>query len=112
MPKNDDTGKERAEFLNRIPEDIRESFTDEQVAAVTRAFAQGEHGVDIRFSVPMPGGRSYVVILAGREKRSEERRRLERTRHPLWTALNIVTIGAFSIMFFFFVVGLLYMVAS
>lgn len=112
MSNGDDTGRELAEFLNRIPEDIRESFTDAQIAAVGRAFGRGAHAVDIRFSIPIPGGRSYVVILAGREKRSEERRRLERTRHPLWTALNVMTIGLFAVMFFFFVVGLAYMVVS
>lgn len=112
MPASEDKGQESTEFLKRIPEDIRESFTDTQIAAVTRAFQRGRHGVDIRFSVPAPGGRCYVVVLAGREKRSDERRSLERERHPLWTGLNIITIVSFAIMSFFFVVGLVYIIAS
>lgn len=111
MLENDDNAGQQGGFLKRIPADVRATFTEAQIAAVERAYASGRHGVDIRFSVPLPGGRYYVVILGGREKRSDERRRLERKRHPVWTALNVVTIASFVVMLFFFAVGLVYMLA-
>ena len=33
----------------------------------------GDHIIDLRASVPLPGGRWYVTVLAGRERRSADR---------------------------------------
>ncbi|MBM3952760.1 MAG: hypothetical protein FJ311_15080 [Rhodospirillales bacterium] len=47
------------------------------------------HPIDIRFSLPFFGGRFYITILSGPERRSAERRERERHRYPLRTAANI-----------------------
>jgi hypothetical protein len=43
----------------------------------------GAHRIDLRASVPLPSGRWYVTILAGPERRSEDRLREEGQTH--WT---------------------------
>ncbi len=56
-----------------------------------------KHPVNIRVSIPLLAfGRFYMTILAGRERRSGERRRLEREKHPLLTSANMI---------FLFIVG-------
>ncbi len=106
MPRDEDTVEREGSFLDRIPQDIRETFTDRQIAAVKQAFNSARHGIDIRVSLPLPGGRRYLVLLMGKERRSRERRRLERLRQPLLTAMNVVTVVIFGALVFFFAVGL------
>ena len=106
MPRDEDTVNLDGNFLDRIPQDIRETFTDRQIAAVNQAFKRKRHGIDIRVSLPLPGGRRYLVLLMGRERRSPGRRRFERLRQPLLTAMNVVTMATFGALVFFFAVGL------
>jgi hypothetical protein len=47
------------------------------------------HPFDIRLSLPFPGRRYYMTILAGEERRSAERRHHERHRYPLRTVANV-----------------------
>ena len=71
-----------------------------------------DHPVNIRLSFPIPGfGRKYLVIVAGDERRSSERLKAERAKHPLFkfrNALFLLGAGAFIGAS---VVGLLYFVA-
>ena len=106
MPRDEDTVMMDGSFLDRVPRDIRETFTDRQIAAVNQAFKRARHDVDIRVSLPLPGGRRYLVLLMGKEQRSQERRRWERLRQPLVTAMNMVTMATFGVLIFFFAVGL------
>ncbi len=106
MPRDENTAVRDAEFLERIPHEIRGTFTDQQIAAINQAFKQTRHDVNIRVSLPLPGGRRYLVLLMGKEHRSRERRRLERLRQPLLTVMNVVTVVIFGALVFFFVVGL------
>lgn len=50
----------------------------------------GKHPINVRLTVPFPFGSFYLVILGGRERRSQERRHRERGRHPLWTIGNFL----------------------
>ena len=106
MPRDQDIAAWESEFLERIPQEVRGTFTDQQITAVNHAFRRGRHSVDIRLSLPLPGGRRYLVLLMGKEGRSNERRRLERLRQPLLTAMNVVTMTTFGALIFFFAVGL------
>lgn len=106
MPRDQDLAVCDAEFLERVSPEIRGTFTDQQVAAINRAFGRGRHSVDIRVSLPLPGGRRYLVLLIGKERRSAERRRLERLRQPLLTAMNVLTMTILGALMFFFAVGL------
>lgn len=49
----------------------------------------GRHTVDVRISIPLPFGRWYLTVVAGRERRSPERLVRERGKHPLVTAGNL-----------------------
>jgi hypothetical protein len=50
----------------------------------------GSHPVNIRFTVPLLIRSYYVTILIGPERRSEERRAIERRNHPLFTLGNTI----------------------
>jgi hypothetical protein len=61
-------------FLARVPPEIAATFSPDQLAAVQRAFGMryaAEHAVDVRRSVPLPWGRYYLVLLAGRDRPGE-----------------------------------------
>lgn len=47
-----------------------------------------EHRVDIRLSIPLPGGRYFVTVIADHERRGVDRRLRDRAVHPLWTMGN------------------------
>jgi hypothetical protein len=63
--------------------------------AASRAGWGGAHPVNLRLTLPTPWGRAFVVLLAGHERRSPTRRRLERARHRLATAGNALVMLAF-----------------
>lgn len=46
------------------------------------------HPINLRFSVPFFHTRFYLTVVAGRERRPEDRRRQERTVHPVVTVGN------------------------
>ncbi len=49
----------------------------------------GRHPVNLRFSIPLPFGRYYVTLVAGKERRGTERLASERRKHPLLTFGNV-----------------------
>ena len=64
-------------YFQRLAPEVAASFTAEQRAAITTMFgARGvaKHAVEVRRSVPLPGGRHlYLVFLLGRERRTISR---------------------------------------
>ena len=88
-------------FFARIPKDVASSFTPAQLDAIKRAFgarALGAHAIDIRMSMPLGRRSVYLVLLAGREKRTFDRATLERLFRPLWTVANAAVLGCFAVM--------------
>lgn len=84
-----------AKLFNSIPPEIANSFTTAQLAALKQALSQNNwtrHPVDIRMSVPFPRPGFYLVFLAGRERRSPERRQAYRNANKLWTWNNSILI--------------------
>ena len=86
MPKDeditlDDMAVGADGFLKRIPEEIRSTFTDQQIAAINQVFRPAKHSVDIRVSVPLPWGRRYFVLLSGNERRSQSHRHINYEWH-------------------------------
>ena len=73
---------ERA-FNARIPRQVANSFTPEQLAAIKTAFG-GErwdgHGVDLRGTIPLL--RWYFVFVGGRNQRAKSRLRLDDSPKP------------------------------
>ncbi len=67
------------QFFERIPADLRATFTSPQLAALKMIFGESTgagHAVDIRLEAPMPLGkrkRLYVVALSGLDHRGGNR---------------------------------------
>ena len=51
-----------------------------------------DHPVNLRVSIPLPFGRYYVTLVAGKERRSAERRAAERLKHPIVKLGNIIVL--------------------
>lgn len=69
-----------ADFLARQTPDVAASFTPEQLQAIKLSFGARQwrdHTLDLRRSIKLFGSRFYVVLLAGRERRTYERLRTE-----------------------------------
>lgn len=49
-----------------------------------------QHPLNLRVSLPLPFGRWYVTLIAGKERRGKERLVVEREKHPLETAPNLM----------------------
>jgi hypothetical protein len=61
-----------ARFLARLRPDLAASFSEEQLAAIELHFAMRyrvDHAINWRFRLRLPGLRSYIVVLAGRDHR-------------------------------------------
>ncbi len=83
-------------FFAQLSPEIAATFTDDQVQAIARVFAARQsrkHPVDIRLSLPLL--RCYIVVLAGRERRSVSRLQAEKVYHPIWTPVNTLAIAFF-----------------
>ncbi|MGK0445612.1 MAG: hypothetical protein ACJA1U_002559 [Bermanella sp.] len=64
-------------LLQRLPGDMQDSFTDEQIAALKVAFGArkwGKHPIDLRGTINIWSWRYYFVFLMGRNQRSLSRR--------------------------------------
>lgn len=87
-------GDARAEqLIGAIEPAILDSLTPEQQEGIRDAARRDgwdKHPVNIRMSLPLPVGRCYVTLVAGRDRRSAARREKDRTRHPLDTAGNLL----------------------
>lgn len=72
--------------LRRLPPDILQSFTKEQVAAIRNAASSARarrHPIDARFGLRLPLlGRSYLVLLVGKDMRSPKRLAADRQLRP------------------------------
>ncbi len=81
-------------FFSRIPPEVAQSFTDEQLTAIKTVFGGSSwdnHPVDFRGTVRLPFKRWYFVLLAGPDKRSPKRQRSTRPLWPIRRALGAAT---------------------
>ena len=106
----------RAERLLRgIDPEIRGSLSSEQEAAIRAAAGrtpwQG-HLVDIRLSIPIPGLRCYLTMVAGQEKRSDARRRHDRALHPGTSLGNVAAFTGATVAIGVMAFGILSIVAG
>ncbi len=93
--------------LNRMPNHVVDSFTELQLDAMRQAIAQPrKHSVDLRCSIPLIAQRFYVVILAGPERRSQERLRREKKERRTWTVGNFVFLAAMAASFVMLTYGI------
>ena len=90
----------------RLPPWVVDTMTTEQKEAIHNAITDNVGNippVNIRMQAPWFGRRFYMTVLAGEEKRSDERRQHERQKYPLRTLANV--------FFFIGLATLFYMVA-
>ncbi|MDP6566041.1 MAG: 3-phosphoshikimate 1-carboxyvinyltransferase [Alphaproteobacteria bacterium] len=102
-------------FFSRIPREVAESFDDDQLLAIKRAFADQAgkiHSIDIRLSVPLLLRRYYVVLIAGPERRDRARRRRDRAARPVATAANFLFMLTMVLMVIMAIAGVLYLLKS
>ncbi|WP_415890382.1 3-phosphoshikimate 1-carboxyvinyltransferase [Neptuniibacter sp. SY11_33] len=106
-----DTLKERTQssdwfedgLMKRLPDDLQDSFSQEQIDALKVAFGArkwGKHPVDIRGTVNIWTWRYYFVFLMGRNQRSLSRRERQ-------ISLMMKTFFLFVFLMFSTVMGLL-----
>ncbi len=48
------------------------------------------HPVNIRFTIPLLFRSYYITVVIGPERRSKERRAIERQKHPVFTPGNVI----------------------
>lgn len=87
-----------ARVLARIPENVRDGFTAEQLAALDGALdinGPNRHSINIRLTL---FDWAYFVVLGGREARKPRRQVKERERHPLNSPGNIAFLTGVGIM--------------
>ncbi|MEH2051616.1 hypothetical protein [Nostoc sp.] len=85
----------------QINPQIASTFTDKQIEALKKVFSSNKssrHFLDIRVSIPIPRLEFYLVLLAGSERRSQNRLRSEKGLYPFWTLSNSLFIIGFSII--------------
>ena len=101
MSKPQHTDPTFEQLFAKIAPEVANTFTVEQLEAIKRVFdsrGRTRHPLDIRVSVPIPGLRFYLVLLAGSERRSKVRLRSEKGLYPFWTPGNILFLIGFLII--------------
>ncbi|MEW5727247.1 MAG: hypothetical protein AB1918_05410 [Pseudomonadota bacterium] len=90
-------------LLDRIPVEVAGTFTEAQRAALYSAVKPTtwkRHPINIRLSFPFVGGRYFITVVGGPEKRGSERLAREHRMFPFRTVGNIMFLlgigGAFS----------------
>jgi hypothetical protein len=102
-------------FFSRIPREMAESFSDDQLLAVKQAFADQvgrAHSIDVRVSVPLLLRRYYVVFIAGPERRDRARRQRDKGARRLAKRTNIIFMIFLASVGLFSLLGVLYLVKS
>ncbi len=91
-------------LLAEISPEILATLTDEQIEAIYKVFsyrAEANHSIDLRISIPIPGARSYLLFLAGWERRSQTRLIQEKGLYPILTPINFLFLMGFLTITFF-----------
>ena len=91
--------------LRRLPPDILQSLSSEQVSAIRNAGSSvraRRHPIDARFGIRLPVlGRTYIVLLVGKDLRSPKRlvadRQLRPTDRISTSVLAVLGCAAFAV---------------
>ncbi len=80
------------EQVRRLPSEI--GGDDRGAPGIAQRNAPGaeswdRHAVNLRLNIPLPFGRYYVTLVAGKERRGAGRLASERRKHPLLTFGNV-----------------------
>ena len=97
-------------FFDRLPPHIHAGLTAEQRTAIAGAIGQRQGAppaINLRFSIPVPPGRVYLAIMAGRDRRGRGRRQKDRQQNPLRTMGNTMFVIAASVVLYALAAGIL-----
>ncbi len=91
--------------LRRLPPDVLQTFTTEQVSAIRNAASSARarrHPIDARFGMRLPLlGQCYLVLLIGKDMRSPKRRAADQQLRPAdrisHAVLAILGLSAFAL---------------
>jgi hypothetical protein len=90
-------------ILARLPDHIHARLTPDLIRAIAEAAAPrawAGHPVDIRLSIPLPFGRYYLALVAGPERRPDERRIAEQGARRVMTAGNMLFVLSIVVVFY------------
>ena len=90
-------------LFDRLPGHVYAGLTAEQKSAIAEAAGETpwrRHPIDIRVTLRAPYGPFYVTFVAGRERRSAARLKVERGVNPLRTARNLTFIISGALVFY------------
>lgn len=108
-------GTIRERLLGPMDPEIARSFTEDQVRELERVLAATSTRrlpIDIRISVPFFPRGFFVTLLAGPERRSAERLRMERAKHTLWTLWNVSCFVFLLVLFIPTLIGIVHIFAN
>lgn len=97
-------------LLNRIPKDVQDTFTEEQLAHLKVAIGArqwGKHTVDCRGVIKFFKYRYYFVVLAGRN-----RRELSEKEKKIAAVSQAITVSLFSFIVISILLLIVYLVKS
>jgi len=100
-------------FADAIPANIAETFSDEQLRAIIRAYgikSWDRHAVDLRFTLPVLARTYYLVFLLDLDKRP--RNRAEHHSHPFATVGNVIFLLLIMLLLLSFVLAAFYILKS
>ncbi|MGQ0663060.1 MAG: hypothetical protein ACT4P2_05640 [Pseudomonadota bacterium] len=93
MPNSSTASSDAEWLLARLPSELLAKLSDDLRAALVAA-AQNrpwvDHPVDIRMSIPLPFNRFYLALVAGPERRPQQRRHVERQVRRLASIGNVL----------------------
>lgn len=97
-------------FLASAPADVAPTFSQAQLLAIKDFVINNRYrqAVDIRWTIPLIWFRFFIVVLAGSERRSPQRRAADRAARPILTWSNILVILIFLAMLFTSFLGMSY----
>ncbi len=97
-------------FLASAPADVAPTFSQAQLLAIKDFVINNRYrqAVDIRWTIPLIWFRFFIVVLAGSERRSPQRRAADRAARPILTWSNVLVILIFLAMLFTSFLGMSY----
>lgn len=90
-------------LLSQLPDDIVDTFSAEQRAALwtaSRAPTWRRYPVNIRWAFGAFGRRYFLTVVGGVDRRNDERRARESRLHPFRTASNLLFLAIAGVVFF------------
>lgn len=91
------------QFYHTISPKVKDNLTHEQLQAIKIAYESTNHrqphSLEMKVSLPIPGLRFYIVLLAGKESRAKKRLRYDKSVYPLRNPVNILFLLLLVIIF-------------